>query len=142
MDAYIWQASLICEECGEALLDSLRHCPDEMERLDGPYSDGGGESDAPEHCAHCHEYLANPLTSEGVEYALTAIENEALDLEAANRIMPRLGTAEESPDFAYWHGSPHKAIVLEWADDLQWYGLNDEQEARLERAVELLTKGD
>ena len=35
----------------------------------GPYDNGGGESDCPQHCGACHEFLENPLTSDGLEYA-------------------------------------------------------------------------
>lgn len=34
----------------------------------GPYGDGGGESDSPQHCGACHEFLENSLTSDGAEY--------------------------------------------------------------------------
>ena len=33
----------------------------------GPYANGGGESDAPEHCDTCGLFLENPLTSDGLE---------------------------------------------------------------------------
>ena len=141
---WIYQADLWCEDCIERIKAEARQ-PAHVDESDestydsdewpkGPYSDGGGESDCPQNCAGCHRFLGNPLTSEGVEYVLEALESEASDLEAANRIMPAKGTAEDSPDFAYWHGSPHKAIVLEWAEDLDFYGLTEDQEQRLEAA--------
>ncbi len=34
----------------------------------GPYGDGGGEADVPQHCGHCKEFLENPLTPEGMAY--------------------------------------------------------------------------
>lgn len=39
----------------------------------GPYSDGGGEADSPQHCAECGEFLDNPLTPEGIEFVRKAI---------------------------------------------------------------------
>lgn len=148
MDAYIYQADLWCEDCIEAIKRELAK-PEHVNENDegtydsdewpkGPFADGGGESDTPCHCAGCHVYLDNPLTSEGVEYALAAIEHEAEDLASANRIMPAKGTAEDTLAFAHWHGLPHKAIVLSWAESLRWYALDDEQEARLETAVAAL----
>ncbi len=34
----------------------------------GPYSDGGGEADYPQHCCQCHVFMENSLTSDGVDY--------------------------------------------------------------------------
>lgn len=39
----------------------------------GPYGDGGGEADSPQHCDGCGIHLENPLTADGVEYVRTAI---------------------------------------------------------------------
>ena len=32
----------------------------------GPYSNGGGEADTPQHCDGCGAFLENPLTGDGV----------------------------------------------------------------------------
>lgn len=34
----------------------------------GPYANGGGEADSPQHCDSCGVFLENPLTSDGVKY--------------------------------------------------------------------------
>lgn len=80
MDAYIYQAALYCEGCGERIANMLRAAGkapplphiettyDSDEFPKGPYGDGGGESDAPQHCDECHCFLENPLTSDGVSY--------------------------------------------------------------------------
>lgn len=52
---------LACDISDESSYDS-----DEWPK--GPYPDGGGEADTPQHCAGCHEFLENPLTSDGYEY--------------------------------------------------------------------------
>lgn len=149
-DAFIFQAALYCDDCGERIRAELTadgKAPADIENESsydsdefpkGPYSDAGGESDSPEHCAGCHVFLDNSLTDAGVEYVLEHLESEAADLTAANRIMPAPGTAEDSDDFRYWHGSPHKAIVREWWEPVRWYGLTDAQQARLDRCAELL----
>lgn len=31
-------------------------------------ADGGGESDSPQYCGSCHEFLENPLTADGTAY--------------------------------------------------------------------------
>lgn len=39
----------------------------------GPYSDGGGEADSPQHCDTCRMFLENPLTIECEHYVKDAI---------------------------------------------------------------------
>jgi hypothetical protein len=43
----------------------------------GPYADGGGEADTPQHCDGCRQFLQNPLTGDGLNYVEDAIR-EAL----------------------------------------------------------------
>lgn len=67
MDAYVFQAALYCEDCA----------PDDA---DGPYSEGGGEADCPQHCDSCHVFLKNPLTEDGTVYVQEAVaEHKAND---------------------------------------------------------------
>ena len=81
MNAYVFQAALLCEYCagkvmtdldGDSNLDAL-----DREQSDyypqGPYADGGGESDCPQHCDHCLAFLENPLTRDGKNYVREAI---------------------------------------------------------------------
>jgi hypothetical protein len=87
MDAYVYAADLYCEDCGRAIQDELKDdghedTGDSEEYPQGPYPDGGGESDGPAHCgadAKCINamtlagvtigaWLGNPLTEEGVRY--------------------------------------------------------------------------
>ena len=80
MRAYVYQAALYCEDCGEVIkseLDKERLTPDEPdnehtfdsdEYPKGPYGDGGGEADCPQYCDNCGEFLENPLTSDGMEW--------------------------------------------------------------------------
>lgn len=67
--AFVYRAALLCEACGEA---AQRHAPHENEDSDrypqGPYPNGGGEADSPQHCDHCGVFLGNPLTPEGDRY--------------------------------------------------------------------------
>lgn len=78
MDAYIYRAALYCANCAEqATLDRSGMTPED-ERLgepfeddsdhyyQGPYADGGGEADMPQHCDSCLVFLENPLTDDGV----------------------------------------------------------------------------
>jgi ssDNA-binding Zn-finger/Zn-ribbon topoisomerase 1 len=75
---YIYQADVYCEACGDALkrrLDKKGYTPanpsdeasyDSDKYPKGPYYNQ--ESDGPEHCARCGEFLENPLTTEGYQY--------------------------------------------------------------------------
>lgn len=80
MDIYIYNAALYCEDCGETLLANTTK-PDYPKPWDssdypaGPYPDGGGESDCPEHCDNCHVFLENPLTGDGYEYVRENIQD-------------------------------------------------------------------
>jgi hypothetical protein len=100
MNAYIYNADIYCEDCGEAIRKELTRegsapeNPDDERSYDsdefpkGPYPDGGGESDSPQHCGSgegClnaielsdgHKigaWLENELTMEGVAYVQEAI---------------------------------------------------------------------
>lgn len=88
-DVYMYAAALLCEECGESIRARLTAegkappDPDDESSYDsgdfpkGPFDDGGGEADTPQHCDACGEFLENPLTDEGVNDTRTMIE-EAL----------------------------------------------------------------
>ncbi len=83
MDAYVYQAALLCADCGEQeALDKFGMTPADAnigeeytsdECPQGPYPDGGGEADSPQHCDTCHVFLQNPLTGDGHGYVLTAL---------------------------------------------------------------------
>lgn len=74
-NVYIFQAALYCEDCGKAICARTPKPPhldpddesswDSDDYPKGPYSDGGGEADTPQHCDACHEFLENPLTPDG-----------------------------------------------------------------------------
>ena len=82
MNAYIFQAGLLCEECAKQQIIVLYgfHAPDTGDSGDypqGPYANGGGESDSPSHCDHCGLFLENALTSEGEAYVRDEIINHS-----------------------------------------------------------------
>lgn len=84
MDAYIYAADLYCADCGEDIRSRLTQegkapsDPDDETSYDsdefpkGPFADGGGEADCPQHCGGCGAFLENPLTSDGVDYVTKA----------------------------------------------------------------------
>lgn len=80
MDVYMYQAALLCEGCGERRRGGLRRAGNEPPNIEdecsydsdrypkGPFCDGGGEADSPQHCDHCSVFLENALTSDGYGY--------------------------------------------------------------------------
>jgi hypothetical protein len=81
MKAYIFQAALLCEDCGLRAISELRmdggtNAGDSGDFPQGPYANGGGESDCPQHCDRCSEFLQNPLTDEGHAYVANAVARD------------------------------------------------------------------
>lgn len=91
MLAYLYNADLYCESCGDQIKDELNkegkapanpndeYTYDSGEYPKGPYSNGGGEADQPNHCGNreCQVFLENPLTEDGHNYVLDClIENK------------------------------------------------------------------
>ena len=108
MYVYIYAADIYCEDCGEAIREGITKegrgtfgfytgpdDPEDERSYDsdefpkGPYPDGGGEADSPQHCGagpECHNaielsdgtkigaWLENELTAEGVVYVKEAIQ--------------------------------------------------------------------
>jgi|SRR3954462_10194362 len=83
MDAYIFQSALLCEDCARTVRRESHTAivaqADADDNSDlapiGPYPNGGGEADSPQHCDHCGIHLQNPLTSEGYNFMQEAAQN-------------------------------------------------------------------
>lgn len=66
----------MCLECGNTAITKLRdvvNTGDSDEYPQGPYADGGGEADCPQHCDACGVFLENPLTDEGIDYVTQTV---------------------------------------------------------------------
>jgi hypothetical protein len=86
MNTWIYKADIYCDSCGREQKDRLlffegSRLPGFEVKVDtgdsddfpqGPYPDGGGEADNPQHCAECGLFLENPLTDEGRQYVREA----------------------------------------------------------------------
>jgi hypothetical protein len=84
MKVYMFCAALLCESCGTEARTAHRHTmPVEFDQDDessydsdnfpkGPYTNGGGEADTPQHCDSCGVFLENPLTPDGDAYVRNA----------------------------------------------------------------------
>ena len=96
MDAYVYQAALLCTPCAHAATlgcegqnivygsdYSHQFWPHSWQESDyypqGPYADGGGEADSPQHCDHCGLFLENPLTGDGNRYVNEKLTEYARD---------------------------------------------------------------
>ncbi len=125
MDAYLGECEWLCPDCAEG-----------VDGLEGPYPDGGGEADCPQHCAACGIPLENPLTSDGVTYVLDAIRESTADT-AENRNTIR----QAIPDQPNWYdGSPRCAVVRDWANQILYYGLDDQDRDLVNNYLELTSK--
>lgn len=72
-EAYIYAADIWCADCAAPFRECLPSDMDSDRYPQGPYAEGGGEADTPQHCAGCGEFLENPLTRDGERYVREAI---------------------------------------------------------------------
>jgi len=79
-----YNADTYCDDCGAKLADELdaQGVEDTGDSNDYPQGADDDEADTPQHCGDCHAFLENPLTDEGQEYVLAAVEGA---LEMGNR---------------------------------------------------------
>ena len=93
MGAYAFEGELFCAECAAATMRDLKghvpkSCRDDSECWpQGPYADGGGEADLPQHCGGCDQFLENPLTADGVAYVRRALARHAAGLGGAADVL-------------------------------------------------------
>jgi hypothetical protein len=105
----IYQAALLCEDCAAKVIDNLEKSGvaddgDSDSFPQGPYSDGGGESDSAQFCDSgraCvnaasvagHKVgcpLGNPLTTEGAAAVAESISRDLLSTKRFERMINRL----------------------------------------------------
>src|SRR5262245_45422533 len=82
MDAYIFAGELYCAKCGreaQGFYSVRRDSEDSDDYPQGPYPDGGGEADCPQHCGECGVFLENPLTDEGYAYVRDMVRDMGND---------------------------------------------------------------
>lgn len=112
MNVYIYQAELLCEDCGCAVRERLTGegrapaDPDDEGTYDsddfpkGPYPTG--ESDCPEHCGGCSDFLEYALTTDGRTYVVgkvaEAIEARRFDSVAIVTWAPFYGVSVPEND--------------------------------------------
>ena len=136
MDAYIYKAGLWCGSCViKALVAARKAAPgaiamspaealqqivsangftsesdyDSDDLPKGPYAQGGGEADTPQHCEGCGQFLGNPLTSDGVLWVEDVIRSYLTTRKAT---AVTTDTVNEWADF-YKDELDFRRIVLE-----------------------------
>lgn len=82
-------------EHGTAVPEEFMYDSDDFPK--GPYGDGGGEADTPQHCDHCGVFLENPLTADGIAY-VTDVLKERYAGEGTALALWREFYADELPD--------------------------------------------
>jgi hypothetical protein len=110
-EAYAFQASLLCGDCGRAVTKQLKHTVESVADMDdsgvipqGPYEHGGGEADSAQFCGqgrHClsaavvagHKVgcpLRNPLTRDGVDAVFQSVKRDLVSPRDFDQKMGRL----------------------------------------------------
>jgi hypothetical protein len=109
-EVFMFQAAFLCADCAAKIIDELDKTGQEdtgysKDYPQGPYENGGGESDSPNHCDSgigCVNAikvpggrpigcpLGNPLTSEGQRYVTQAIADDVLRRDDHARAVGRL----------------------------------------------------
>lgn len=88
MLTYMYRAALYCPDCAGKIQRNIDLKERGKERgsypvvwagdsesyPSGPYENGGGEADTPQHCDACGVFLQNSLTSDGVRYLQEHVE--------------------------------------------------------------------
>jgi hypothetical protein len=104
-NVYMFQGALYCEDCGQNIQNKIRkenrtpEDEDDETSFDsddfpkGPFSNGGGEADNPQHCdsqkaclnaielpcgSKIGAWLGNPLTNDGINYLTNSILEDSL----------------------------------------------------------------
>ena len=129
---YVYQAEFLCDHCVPTVPKPSG--PEPYDTDEYPmYVLNAGECDCPQCCGMCGAPIDCTLTTDGVDYVLSAIQES---LESAvthgrgpvwDRIRPMRGTAEETHTF--WHGSREVDVLRAWARDVREYGLEPGEKA-------------
>lgn len=112
---YVYTAELFCNSCGSAIKQGLdlENPPKEDTGDSNDYPQTAlisqSETDTPNHCGDCGGYLAQPLTDNGIEYAIQCIRQYV-----TTPAHPGNGTVldEWAEDLGnYWLGTEEKTVI-------------------------------
>lgn len=111
---YIYKADVYCDDCGGMLRASLQSKPEDVpvDVLDHYSYDSDDypkeadienkESDYPQHCAACHVFLQNPLTSEGYDYVKEKLNETGMQSIYQGNVSISLKEWATWYNFTYW----------------------------------------
>lgn len=99
--AFVYQAALLCETCGNLQRHNCVESEDSDRFPQGPFPDGGGEADTPQHCDYCGVFLENPLTADGDTY----VRDKAAPYDAPDSSWEEIAARAEADG---------QAILAEW----------------------------
>lgn len=108
---YIYQADMYCDECGNAIRESLKDsAPEDV--LDHYSYDSDDypkeadveheESDTPSYCAKCGKFFHNPLTSAGYRYVQEKLTETGMKSIYQGNVSIALKDWATWYDFTYW----------------------------------------
>lgn len=123
MNAFLFQAAFLCEDCATAVRrDLIRagyrvHAEEDSDNFPcGPYSPATrGEADCPDHCDHCNAFLASDLTGDGAAYVRDALAPVLARADLST--WTRDGFADWLARCAEAQGKPVLAV---WAREYRW----------------------
>lgn len=102
MKVYVFQAALLCNDCGVAAANGLEYNEDSDHFPNGPWPDGGGEADCPQHCDHCGVFLENPLTPDGDTYVRKAAKEFEIEPDMSWDEIAAEAEAASQPVLGEW----------------------------------------
>jgi hypothetical protein len=146
MDVYVYKAALYCADCARQIIQGLqpltwpsvmRH--DSQYVPQGPYPDGGGEADTPQHCDACGVFLENPLTPDGHRYVTLQLVEHARDGGGDAAVLKTWGKFYNVPVYA-----PGEVTIEELRGEyaLVFDGPEDCREWWFKAAGELYARGE
>jgi hypothetical protein len=68
----------------------------------GPYCNGGGEADNPQHCDHCCTFLENPLTADGYKYVRECVWDRYFNEDRPQEVVHTWEKFYEIPNPKEW----------------------------------------
>jgi len=121
-NSYVYQGNIYCEKCTRHLLAQLNNkgvedTGDSNDYPQGPYLNGGGEADSPQHCGNGREcqrpielgsghlvgdWLENPLTNEGLQYIANQLAENFNSPHAMKRLVPNFWRLAYHDDLMNW----------------------------------------
>lgn len=152
MLVYMFRAALLCEACGQqACVDTLapigrdsdnEYTWDSDDYPKGPYGDGGGEADCPQHCDVCGVFLENPLTQEGVDYVRGAVNDKPLNA-VTREWLKHYGDDYDIVRREWWQSSSgciDLQMTLEQAESASHQGRCDDDVEALSRELDIASQ--